>query len=79
MFGKDGNSFLSESMNLREEYKIHEYKNGCVYEGMWRGAKRHGQGRFKWPSGSEYFGNYVNDRRHGEGILAYEDGTRYEG
>jgi hypothetical protein len=62
-----------------EEIKVHEYNNGCRYEGQWRGNQRHGHGIFKWPSGSVYTGEFNNDRRHGDGRMQYADGSEYEG
>ena len=66
-------------VEAKEEKKRYEYSNKCVYDGMWLGNRRHGQGVFTWPSGAQFDGNFDHDRRQGEGKITYSDGASYQG
>eukprot|EP00331_Platyophrya_macrostoma_P016829 CAMPEP_0176466106 /NCGR_PEP_ID=MMETSP0127-20121128/37690_1 /TAXON_ID=938130 /ORGANISM="Platyophrya macrostoma, Strain WH" /LENGTH=328 /DNA_ID=CAMNT_0017859201 /DNA_START=25 /DNA_END=1012 /DNA_ORIENTATION=- len=57
----------------------HELESGVIYEGQWKGTKRHGQGRQIWPDGSYYEGSWDNDQANGHGRLIHADGDVYEG
>jgi len=55
------------------EVKEHTYQDNCVYNGQWKGRRRHGEGTFKWPSNAAYVGSFDQDKRHGKGKLTYSD------
>lgn len=44
--------------NAKTVYKTHQYKNGAVYTGEWKGGFRHGKGTMKWPDGAQYEGSW---------------------
>ena len=57
-----------------------DYRGACyddntgeVYEGGWRGQKRHGRGIVLYPDGSMYEGQWVNGKEHGHGQLMTSD------
>ena len=39
----------------------YRWKDGATYEGTWKDASMHGQGKFTWADGSVYDGNYKTD------------------
>ena len=63
----------------KEEKRQYQYSNGCSYDGMWVGNRRHGQGVFTWPSGAKFEGAFEHDRRHGQGKISYANGDNYDG
>jgi hypothetical protein len=55
------------------------YANGDVYDGEWRGGRRHGNGMYTYRSGNVYFGAWEDDHRNGYGVCKYANGDTYEG
>jgi hypothetical protein len=62
-----------------ETKHTHRYSNGDIYEGQWKGGKRHGKGTFKYVNGYVYEGQWENNNRHGKGTFKYVNGYVYEG
>lgn len=51
-------------------HHVHVYPNGDVYDGEFRGGKRHGFGVFtERATGNVYEGEWDHDSRHGSGVL----------
>mmetsp|Transcript_93301 Transcript_93301/g.273128 ORF Transcript_93301/g.273128 Transcript_93301/m.273128 type:complete len:311 (+) Transcript_93301:67-999(+) len=50
-----------------------------VYEGQYCKDKKHGNGRFTWPSGKAYEGQWVCGQRHGTGVDINPGGSRCQG
>ena len=74
-FRKTGNLTVAGNESI-----VHEYADGCIYEGEWRSGHRYGKGMFKWPSGTKYTGEFRKDQRNGIGRIEYaKDGTKYKG
>ena len=46
---------------IRDGKFAYDYENGCYYDGDWLNNKRHGFGKFIWPSGASYDGHYNED------------------
>lgn len=42
-------------------------------------TNKHGEGVYKWKSGSYYKGSFYNDQRHGYGEMFWIDGSSYKG
>ena len=40
------------------ETKRHVYQDECIYDGQWKGRRRHGKGTFTWKSGAVYEGEF---------------------
>ena len=53
--------------------------NATTYEGLYFNDKKHGEGIYKWKSGSLYKGNFYNDQRDGYGEMFWIDGSSYKG
>jgi len=51
-------------------------KGVMVYEGQYCDDKKHGSGKFTWPSGKSYEGQWVSGERHGIGVDTSAKGTR---
>uniref|UniRef100_A0A7S0FG56 MORN repeat-containing protein n=1 Tax=Pyrodinium bahamense TaxID=73915 RepID=A0A7S0FG56_9DINO len=47
-----------------------------VYEGQYRNDKKHGEGRFTWPSGKAYEGQWASGQRHGVGVDVNPGGAK---
>ncbi|MFY7728144.1 MAG: MORN repeat-containing protein [Flavobacterium sp.] len=52
---------------------IYKYKDGSVYDGNWKGGKRHGKGIYKYSDGAVYEGEWKQDKQHGTGT--FEQGS----
>ncbi len=57
---------------------IYEYKDGSVYDGKWKGGKRHGKGIYKYSDGTVYEGEWKDDKQHGKGTFE-QGGVKYVG
>ena len=55
------------------------FPDGNVYEGNYKGGRRHGQGTAKWASGDMYVGQFENDKKHGRGTFTFANGDMYVG
>jgi hypothetical protein len=53
--------------------------NATSYDGMYFNDKKHGDGLYKWRSGSHYKGSFYNDQRDGYGEMFWIDGSSYKG
>ena len=55
---------------------------GCAalqeYEGEYSCDKKHGHGRYSWPSGAHFCGHFDNDRREGAGVYVSPEGEKFE-
>ena len=49
-----------------------------VYEGNYACDKKHGHGRYTWPSGAHFCGLFENDLREGAGVYVSPEGERFE-
>lgn len=45
------------------------YKNGSVYQGMWKKGMKWGDGKMTYASGNYYEGQWENNKRNGQGIM----------
>lgn len=63
----------------QDGFGVYRYANGAVYEGEWRGGRKHGRGIYRTSDGESYNGEWVNGKRHGQGTLTCVNGTQYEG
>ena len=62
------------------ERKTYTYQSGAVYQGQFKGAKRHGQGHWQHPDGEVYEGQYDDNRQNGWGVYVFgKTGKRYVG
>ena len=62
------------------EFKTYTFQSGAVYEGTFKGTKRHGKGHWRHPEGEVYEGQYVENKQHGKGIYIFGNtGKRYLG
>lgn len=62
------------------EHKTYTFQSGAVYEGTFKGTKRHGKGHWKHPEGEIYEGEYVENKQHGRGVYIFgATGKRYMG
>ena len=60
--------------------KAYTYQSGAVYEGTFKGTKRHGQGHWRHPEGEVYEGEYSENKQHGFGVYIFGNtGKRYYG
>jgi len=55
------------------------YSDKSVYNGQWKGNKKHGYGKFNYKSGGFYEGQWVDDKKHGCGRYTFSNGNVYEG
>jgi hypothetical protein len=53
--------------------------NATSYDGMYFNDKKHGDGLYKWRSGSHYKGSFYNDQRDGYGDMFWIDASSYKG
>ena len=60
-------------------FGVYTYATGAVYEGLWTGGKRSGQGKTTSSNGEEYIGNYKDDFRSGYGEYTFPSGEKYSG
>ena len=72
---------LLEKFNFNAPTTIreHVYKTGAVYQGMWKGGLRHGQGKMTWPDGACYEGDWSFNHACGKGKFFHSDGDIYDG
>lgn len=49
-----------------------------VYEGEYMCDKKHGHGRYSWPSGAHFCGYFESDRREGTGVYVSPEGEKFE-
>lgn len=62
------------------EFKTYTFQSGAVYEGTFKGSKRHGRGHWRHPEGEIYEGEYQDNKQHGKGIYIFgSTGKRYLG
>jgi hypothetical protein len=62
------------------EYKTYTFQSGAVYEGTFKGSKRHGRGHWRHPEGEIYEGEYSENKQHGKGVYIFgSTGKRYVG
>ena len=62
------------------EFKTYTFQSGAVYEGTFKGSKRHGRGHWRHPEGEIYEGEYAENKQHGRGIYIFgASGKRYLG
>ena len=55
------------------------YADGDVYEGDWKGGKKHGKGKLSDAGGNVYEGDWKRGKKHGRGKKTYADKRVYEG
>ncbi|CAM9627016.1 unnamed protein product [Ascophyllum nodosum] len=61
-------------------YKRFVFPDGKgVYDGYWRGCKRHGQGSFAFTNGDVYKGEWFQGEMMGEGTYKHASGEVYKG
>ena len=48
-------------------------------QGLWKGDRPEGPGRYVWVTGNEYDGEWKAGRMHGHGTFAWAAGERYVG
>ena len=86
----EGHAIREMLCNMRYEggYKDdHEHGHGRLemnatdmsYEGEWLEGKFHGEGTFRWKTGSTYTGQWVKGLKEGHGKLTLYSGNVYEG
>jgi hypothetical protein len=46
-----------------------KWRNGNVYEGLFKDYYRHGQGTYRWADGSVYDGEWCQNNKHGKGTF----------
>eukprot|EP01034_Spumella_vulgaris_P026146 gene26146-32680_t len=72
-----------------------EYANGSLYQGHWRGGRKHGAGTLRFNEGIQsvtasianstmskdcvYKGDWVGSQRHGHGLMVYANGDTFTG
>ena len=62
------------------ELKSYTYQSGAVYEGTFKGTKRHGKGHWRHPEGEIYEGEYEDNKQQGWGVYIFgATGKRYLG
>lgn len=62
------------------EFKTYTFQSGAVYEGSFKGSKRHGRGHWRHPEGEIYEGEYHENKQHGKGVYIFgNSGKRYLG
>lgn len=62
------------------ENKTYTYQSGAVYEGTFKGTKRHGRGHWQHPDGEVFEGEYEDNKQHGLGVYVFgSSGKRYLG
>lgn len=62
------------------EFKSYTYQSGAVYEGTFKGTKRHGKGHWRHPEGEVYEGEYQENKQQGRGIYVFgATGKKYIG
>ena len=49
-----------------------------VYEGDYVCDKKHGHGRYSWPSGAYFCGYFKSDLREGPGVYVSPEGEKFE-
>ena len=72
--GWQRHSFSSKQMHFQL------YKSNAVYvQGLWKGGKPDGPGRYKWRNKNDYDGEWRAGKMHGQGTLRWASGERYDG
>ncbi len=57
-----------------------DFPSGNQYTGTCNTANQpHGEGVFRWRSGSTYDGQFENGKRSGLGVMSYANGAKYDG
>lgn len=56
-----------------------EFDQSVLYEGEWKGDKKHGEGKETMGDGSVYEGQFRDNMRNGEGTYTFADGSEYVG
>ena len=41
------------------------FRNGSIFEGLFKDGVKNGRGHYKWPDGSEYIGTWKNNLSDG--------------
>jgi hypothetical protein len=57
---------------------IQTYSDG-IYEGNWKGGRKHGKGKMNYSNGDIYVGEWNNDQINGIGMMDYSNGRIYQG
>ena len=65
--------------NGQGKWKKSGNDNSNSYVGRYKNDKKHGQGAFRWSTGSRYVGHYKEDQKRGYGEMYWSDGTIYRG
>lgn len=74
--GSHSNAAAAEQL----EFKTYTYGTGAVYQGTFKGTKRHGRGHWQHPTGEIYEGEYEDNKPSGRGVYIFSDsGKRYIG
>ena len=63
------------------EFKTYTYSStGAVYEGTFKGTKRHGKGHWRHPNGEIFEGEYSENKQNGKGVYVFgKTGKQYIG
>ena len=65
--------------NIKSMIGTFHYSNGDVYEGGWKGNKRHSKGTLRLANGESYEGEWSEGMKQGNGVYRYIEGRVYEG
>ena len=80
---KNGDSYKGNVINslagsdIRTGFGVYTWKDGKVYEGMWKNGERHGKGEQTSPIGDRYIGGWKNGKRNGQGVHNFPNGDVY--
>merc|ERR1712117_27975 len=76
---KNGDSYKGSVINsfefgsdVRTGFGVYTWKDGKVYEGMWKDGERHGKGEQTSPLGDSYVGGWKNGKRNGQGVHNFQ-------
>merc|ERR1712117_683435 len=75
---KNGDSYKGSVINsllgsgVRTGFGVYTWKDGKVYEGMWKDGERHGKGEQTSPLGDRYIGGWKNGKRNGQGVHNFQ-------
>lgn len=53
-------------------------KSVSIYQGVWRDALPHGNGKYKYSTKASYEGQFIRGKRHGKGKMFYPSGASME-
>ncbi len=80
--GKAGRKAHRKGGGVEFEYfpvKEKRFKNGCYYNGQWKGKKMHGRGVLIFPNSTRYAGQFKEGCAWGYGEKYWADGRSYKG